>query len=346
MESAYLDTVSKENILFDEPLSRHTSLRIGGPCKAYITVTSLDELTKLVKALKRDGQSFIILGNGSNVLAPDEGIESVVIRLGGDFDMVRVTGYCQLEAGCGILLSKIAKMAMENGFAGCEFASGIPGTLGGALTMNAGAYGGEMAMITDSVVLMALESMRFSSPVMRFMLSDDGQMTGEFVEEIAYGDIISLEGSRMEFGYRHSIMKEHRFVALYATLSFSEGNVEDIKARINELSVARREKQPLEFPSAGSTFKRPEGYFAAKLIEDAGLKGYRVGDAQVSEKHAGFCINLGNATSADFTKLMKDVLGKVKEVSGVSLEPEVIILDNEDRQDKAVKLLTKSFGKN
>lgn len=333
-----VDIVGQENILTDELLSKHTTLRIGGPCKAYVMVKSVNDLTKLIKYCKDSHIKFMVLGNGSNVLVSDEGIDSIVIKLAGDFEGVNVTGEAMLEAGAGATLAKLSKVAADNGFSGAEFASGIPGTIGGALVMNAGAYGGEMKDIVTNVTLLSLQDIEFSSPVMKF----DSASSGEFTTKISYGDIINIDSSMMEFGYRTSLLKKYKFIALYASFAFSEGDANVILEKMNELNTARREKQPLEYPSAGSTFKRPEGHFAAKLIEDAGLKGYRVGDAMVSDKHAGFCVNVGNASAKDFIKLMEDVASKVKENSGVDLEPEVITLGFDD---KATALLKQMFSK-
>lgn len=339
------DIIEEGRILENEMLCKHTTLKIGGPCKALVTVNNIDELVRLVAAIQEEKESFVLLGNGSNVLADDEGCDKIVVKLGGDFESVNYTGGCMIEAGAGATLAKLSKIAMENALTGAEFASGIPGTVGGALVMNAGAYGGEMKGIVDNVTLMSCEKVSFTSPVMKYCISEDGSMTGEFDTIINPGDIFTLDGNRMEFGYRSSILKKRSFIALYASCAFEMGDEAAIKEKMKELNAARREKQPLEYPSAGSTFKRPEGYFAAKLIEDAGLKGYAVGDAMVSEKHAGFCINKGNATAKDFKKLMQDVYDKVKENSGVELEAEVLTLNKCQlpKTDKAVELVSRMF---
>lgn len=338
------DYVKKENIYKDEPLAKHTCLRIGGPCTALVIVSSIKELSALVQKLYECKKPYLIIGNGSNVLAPDEGLDKIVIKLGGDFDSVSVSSDGTITAGAGALLSTIAKRALDNGLSGFEFASGIPGSLGGGLVMNAGAYGGELCQVTDQVLLMATEHIYFNIPVMKLSFLEDGTQTGEFVSEVSCGDVICLEGSRMEFAYRDSILKHHGLIALSAIIMLEAASKEDIQSKMDELNKARRDKQPLEYPSAGSTFKRPEGYFAAKLIEEAGLKGYRVGGAMVSTKHAGFCVNVDNATSKDFKKLIEDITAKVKENSGVLLEPEVIILDQEALEDRAARWLKESFS--
>lgn len=288
-----------ENVIENENLSNHTTLKIGGPARLYLKVSSEDSLSKTLEYLINNSINYYILGNGSNVLASDEGFDGAIIRLTGDFEEVKVSDG-MITAGAGALLSVISKNALDNELTGLEFASGIPGTLGGALVMNAGAYGGEMCQVVKEVTLLEKEGSSYKKTV--------------------------YTNEDMKFSYRHSIAKEKTVIFLSAKMSLEKGNQEEIKASMDEKNKARREKQPLEYPSAGSTFKRPEGYFAGKLISDAGLKGYSVGDAQVSEKHAGFCINKGNATAAEFTKLMKDVSDKVYELYGVRLEPEIINL--------------------
>ena len=285
-----------EDIKIDEMMSKHTSFRVGGPAKVFLTVHSEESLRNILLALKRYELPYFVLGNGSNLLVSDEGYDGVMVYLGEEFSEVEITG-TQMRAKAAALLGKVARMAMEEELAGLEFAAGIPGSLGGGVVMNAGAYGGELSQVVTKV---------------RAMNPD--------------GEIIELEKDQLLLGYRTSIFKTKPFVILEVFMELQKGNKEEILVKIKEYTKARVEKQPLEYPSAGSTFKRPEGYFAGKLIMDAGLRGYRVGDAQVSEKHCGFVINRGNATATEIKTLMENVAKKVKEEFGVDLEAEVIML--------------------
>lgn len=237
---------------------------------------------------------YYIIGNGSNLLVGDEGIRGVVIQIGNDFGQIEIGEDQTIWVQAGCMLSKVANAALEHELTGMEFASGIPGTIGGAVMMNAGAYGGEIKDIIDCVTLLTPD-----------------------------GEIQILPQDQMEFGYRESIVSKRNYIVLEVKLRLSKGNREQISAKMKELNEARRQKQPLEFPSAGSTFKRPEGFFAGKLIMDAGLAGYRIGDAQVSEKHCGFVINRGNATAKEIETLMNDVINRVEEMFQVTLEPEI-----------------------
>ena len=288
--------IEAEDIKIDEMMNKHTSFRVGGPAKVFLTVHSEERLRNILLALKRHELPYFVLGNGSNLLVSDEGYDGVMVYLGEEFSEVEITG-TQMRAKAAALLGKVARMAMEEGLAGLEFAAGIPGSLGGGVVMNAGAYGGELSQVVTKV---------------RAMNPD--------------GEIIELEKDQLLLGYRTSIFKTKPFVILEVFMELQKGNKEEILAKIKEYTKARVEKQPLEYPSAGSTFKRPEGYFAGKLIMDAGLRGYRVGDAQVSEKHCGFVINRGNATATEIKTLMENVAKKVKEEFGVDLEAEVILL--------------------
>ena len=282
-----------ENVLTDEPLCKHTTFKTGGPCKALLMVQSADELAGVLKLLKDEGENFFILGNGSNLLVSDKGYDGYVIKLAGEFLELRLEGDV-IVAGTGVLLSKVCTFARDNSLAGLEFAYGIPGTVGGAMVMNAGAYGGEMKDVTESVSL------------------------------LYKGEIVTRSCEEMQFGYRDSVIKHDDYIALETRFKLQKGAPEDIVAAMADYMERRRSKQPLEFPSAGSTFKRPEGAFAGKLIEDAGLKGLRVGGACVSPKHAGFVVNDLNGTAADIDELMKLIVKKVKESSGYELKPEVI----------------------
>lgn len=312
MEHRLVEIVGKENLLTDVPMSHYTTFRVGGNAAYFVNVKSEDILIKLIRMLQEEGMGYYLLGNGSNLLVSDQGYDGVMIRLGGDFSKIEWAEQAGqsaardesisndgviCHAGAAVMLTHMAQEAAEHDLAGMEFAYGIPGTVGGAIVMNAGAYGGEMCQIVESVRL----------------LDEDLQ-------------IVKLKGDEMAFGYRTSILKKKPYVVLSVKLNLHPGDQKEIMEKMNTNMTARKEKQPLEYPSAGSTFKRPEGYFAGKLIQDAGLRGYRVGGAQVSEKHCGFVINTGNASAADIYHLIRDVQSKVRETSGVTLEPEVIML--------------------
>ncbi len=293
-----LTVLGEDKVRFDEPLKDHTSFKIGGPADALVIVSNAGELKKTIEYAREEGEEFFLLGNGSNVLASDEGYRGIVIKLEGEFDEAKVDGEI-ITAGAGITLSKLAGLAMNSSLTGLEFASGIPGTLGGALFMNAGAYGGEMKQIVTRVRVLSFEGTC---------------------------EILELTNEEMQFSYRHSILKEKNYIALGCEMKLEKGDKEAIGSYMRELALKRKEKQPLEYPSAGSTFKRPEGYFAGKLIEDAGLGGYSVGGAQVSEKHKGFVINKGGASAKDVKDLIDHVIKTVEEKDGVTLEPEVLFL--------------------
>lgn len=288
--------ISKDNIKIEEPMSKHTTFRVGGPCEALVAVNNAKELSDVLNYLTKLEESYFILGNGSNLLVSDQGYKGVVIQLAGEFQDIQVIGQ-DIYAGAGAKLAAIAKVAKEHSLTGFEFAAGIPGTLGGALVMNAGAYDGEMKQVVKHVDIMSKDR-----------------------------SIMELSNEDMEFGYRTSILKRYPYIALKAVIHLEKGEEALIQAKMDDLMNRRREKQPLEYPSAGSTFKRPEGNFAGKLIMDAGLKGFAVGGAQVSEKHCGFVINKGSATATDIDKLMYIVQERVNEQFGVKLEPEVIRL--------------------
>lgn len=278
-----------------EPMKRHTSFRAGGPADWYVAPENADELTAVCRACQKAGSRFYVIGNGSNLLVSDEGFCGVIISTE-KFGKLEVTGK-KLKAGAGVLLSKAASAALKAGLSGLEFAAGIPGSIGGAVVMNAGAYGSEMKDVLKSVTV----------------LDPDG-------------NVLTLDTKELELGYRTSIVPKKGYVVLEALFSLEFENTEIIRQKMEELAGKRKEKQPLEYPSAGSTFKRPEGYFAGRLIEDAGLKGFCVGGAAVSEKHAGFVINKDNATASDIYRLCEEVKRRVKEYSGVTLEMEVKLL--------------------
>ena len=288
--------ISKQDILENELMSRHTTFRTGGPASLFLRPRTTEEIKGVLKLLKRAEVDFFILGNGSNLLVSDKGFDGVIISLA-NFADINIEDETKVVAQAGAMNSSIAMLARDNSLTGFEFAAGIPGTIGGAMIMNAGAYGGEMKDITSKVTV----------------LSSDGE-------------VIKLDNQAMKFGYRTSAIKGKNFVVLSAVLDLQKGDKGEIAGKMQELALKRKEKQPLEYPSAGSTFKRPEGYFAGKLIEDAGLRGFTVGGAAVSEKHCGFVINKGNATSADIYELIRRIQDKVYEDFSVKLEPEVIML--------------------
>lgn len=290
------DLLGEEKVRISEPMNRHTTFRIGGPADYFLLPSTAEEVKKILEICKEKELPYFILGNGSNLLVSDEGYCGVIIQLYRNYGGIIVEG-TNIRAGAGALLSQIASAAKNASLTGFEFAGGIPGTLGGAVVMNAGAYGGEMKDVLKEVTVMTEQ-----------------------------GEIMTIPAEKLEMGYRTSLVKKAGYLVLEAVISLKAGDVEEIKAIMKDLTEKRVSKQPLEYPSAGSTFKRPEGYFAGKLIMDAGLRGYQVGGAQVSEKHCGFVINKGNATAADVCGLMKDVQEKVQEQFGVTLEPEVKFL--------------------
>lgn len=293
------NVIAKDSILIDEPMSRHTTFRVGGPADFFVTPKAKEEVRDVIRICKEAGMPYYIIGNGSNLLVSDAGYRGVIVQIYKEMNEVKVEGDL-VKAQAGALLSGIATKALGAELSGFEFASGIPGTIGGACVMNAGAYGGEMKDVLESVTV----------------------LTGE-------GKIIELGRNELELGYRTSVIAKKGYIVLGAVLKLERGDGEKIKTYMDELKEKRVTKQPLEYPSAGSTFKRPEGYFAGKLIEDAGLRGFQVGGAQVSEKHCGFVINRDHATAADIMELMRQVQIRVKENSGVDLEPEVKRLGDE-----------------
>lgn len=288
--------VPEEDILINEPMKKHTTFRIGGEAECLVRISKWQQLSILIPYLQKVEAPYFILGNGSNLLISDQGYKGIVLQLSNRLNALSYEGNC-IVAEAGALMSQVAAFAMEHSLTGLEFASGIPGTIGGGVVMNAGAYGGEMQQIIESVTVMNNE-----------------------------GEILELSNDTMEFGYRTSIIKSRPFIVLAVKLRLQPGNREEILAKMSELASRRKEKQPLEYASAGSTFKRPEGNFAGKLIMDAGLRGYSVGGARVSEKHCGFVINAGNATASDVAEVIRDVQDRVKDKFGISLETEVIFL--------------------
>ncbi len=290
------EILSDEQVLIMEPMAQHTSFKIGGPADCFVMPESAGQIRRVMKICQEAGIPFFVFGNGTNLLVSDKGYRGVVIQIGRKMADVEVEG-SYIKAGAGALLSGIANTARAAGLSGMEFAGGIPGSLGGAVVMNAGAYGGEMKDILTEA----------------YILTPDGEEK-------------TIPAAELELGYRTSVIKKKGYLVTGAKIRLSEGDPDEIKEKMRELNQRRNEKQPLEFPSAGSTFKRPEGYFAGKLISDAGLKGYQVGGAMVSEKHAGFVINAGGATARDVWVLMQHIREEVFRQFGVMLEPEVKFL--------------------
>lgn len=279
-------------IFMEEPMKKHTTFRVGGPADVLVQPDET-ALAAILALCRQYHVPYSFIGNGSNLLVGDKGIRGVVIEMTDPMGNIEVDG-TKITAQAGAMLSKIANTAASNGLGGMEFAAGIPGSVGGAVVMNAGAYGGEMKDIIEKV----------------YVLDENGAQ-------------LELDRDALDFGYRHSCIPEKKYIVTKVVLELVPRDEAEIRSEMKELNEKRAEKQPLQYPSAGSTFKRPEGYFAGKLIMDAGLRGYQVGGAQVSEKHCGFVINKGDATAADICQLMRDVSDKVQAQFGVVLEPEV-----------------------
>jgi len=296
MRQKFIEIFGNNRVLFDEPMSQHTTFRIGGPADVFVMPENYEQIREVLRLCKEEKLPFFVLGNGSNLLVSDSGYRGVIIQMDRNMEEIRLDGE-EIHACAGALLSSVAVAARNTSLTGFEFAGGIPGTIGGAAVMNAGAYGGELKDVLKEVTVMTRE-----------------------------GEILTIPADKLEMGYRTSIIKTAGYLVLEAVISLKKGDEEKIRAVMKELSERRTEKQPLDYPSAGSTFKRPEGYFAGKLIMDSGLRGYRVGGAQVSEKHCGFVINAGGATAEDVRSLMDHVIRVVREKYGVTLEPEVKFL--------------------
>ena len=284
-------------VRYDEPLKNHTTFKIGGNCIALIEPREVSDIVETIKICRENSIKFFVIGNGSNLLVPDEGYNGVIIKLKSEFSTIQVEGE-YLIVNSGAKLSEVYTVAYENSLTGFEFASGIPGTIGGAIFMNAGAYGGEMKDIVESVEVLDLDNF----------------------------ELRELKNEELEFSYRKSIIQRRNYIVTTIKLKLQKGNKEKINAVYEDLRERRNSKQPLNFGSAGSTFKRPEGHFASKLIEDAGLKGYHINDAWVSEKHSGFIVNKGNASFKEVMELIEYVQKVVFEKFGVKLETEVRIL--------------------
>ncbi|MCX8129255.1 MAG: UDP-N-acetylmuramate dehydrogenase [Clostridia bacterium] len=289
----------EENIKINEPMKLHTSFKVGGPADILVKPASAVELAKIVDVCNSFDMGFYIMGNGTNLVVRDKGVRGVVIKIFENF-----SGYCVkgdvIEAEAGLLLSRISNIALQHNLSGFEFASGIPGTLGGAVAMNAGAYGGEM-----KDVILATDYMDKN------------------------GHVHTVEGDKHEFGYRTSFIQREGGIILKSVIKLKKADKSEIEAKITDLTKKRTDKQPLDMPSAGSVFKRPEGHFTGKLIEDCGLRGYRIGDAEVSCKHCGFIVNAGDATAAEIIKLIEYIKSEVRGRFGVELQTEVRIIGEE-----------------
>ncbi len=291
----YIDRLREifDKVLINEPMSRHTSFKTGGEADVFVNADSRENIIKAIKILKTENIPYIIIGNGSNLLVSDAGVEGAVIEIGSSMNKITVNGN-KIYAEAGALLSSLSAAAAEHSLTGLEFASGIPGSVGGAVFMNAGAYDGEIKNVIVSADV----------------IDEDG-------------NILTVPADKLELSYRHSAIQDNGYIVVGAEFELEEGDKESIKEKMADFAARRRDKQPLNFPSAGSTFKRPDGYFAGKLIEDSGLKGKTIGGAQVSEKHAGFIINTGNATSKDIADLIDCCIKTVYNKFNIVLKPEV-----------------------
>ena len=287
--------VSKDKIFTNEPMSKHTSFKIGGPAEIFVKINNVEELKLIIKISKQAEVQITVVGNGSNLLVSDDGIRGIVLKI--EFDKIEIEESGKLKIGSGVKLAFLAQKCLKEKLEGFEFASGIPGTIGGAIRMNAGAHGSEMKDIVKKITCM----------------TRDGKI-----------QVISNEEAKFE--YRNSIFSQNDYIILEAEIQLRKGNPEEIRSKMDEYATYRKEKQPIEYPSAGSTFKRGNDFITAKLIDECGLKGYQIGGAQVSEKHAGFIINKGNATAEDVKQLMKYVEEQVYNKFGKKIEPEIEII--------------------
>jgi UDP-N-acetylmuramate dehydrogenase len=291
--------IPQNRIIFNEPMKKHTTFKIGGPVDVMVIPQSIEELQNIITACASKQMPYLVFGLGSNILVRDKGYRGIAIKLGNGLKNIRVSAdeiYCE----AGIRLSELSRKAADNGLSGLEFAEGIPGSLGGAIVMNAGAYDGEMKNIIFSVQAISPQ-----------------------------GQIKNFNGNEMDFSYRHSIFQSNGFIVISSLMKLKYDNIEVIQNKMRRFARQRREKQPLEFPSAGSIFRRPEGFYVGPMIEKMGLKGYRIGGAEVSIKHAGFIINIGNATANDVLQLIKYIQDKAFQQFGVNLQPEIVIIGEE-----------------
>ena len=295
----FLNIMNEENILVDEEMKKHTSFKIGGPADFLLLPQNIEEIQEIIKICQVQGIPYFVMGNGSNLLVRDKGMRCVVIKIADNFSDVFISG-TSVIAKSGILLSTLSKKVLNKSLKGLEFASGIPGTLGGAVTMNAGAYDGEMKDVVKSCKVLDEK-----------------------------GNIIELSFEELELGYRSSIIQTNHYIVLEVRLELENGNYDEIKGNIDEFTKRRTTKQPLHLPSAGSTFKRPKGYFTGKLIQDANLKGAKIGGAQVSELHSGFIVNVDNASAKDVLDLINHIQKTIMDKFGVELHPEVRVVGEE-----------------
>jgi UDP-N-acetylmuramate dehydrogenase len=293
LETVLVEALGAEHVHRQEPMAKHTTFQIGGPAEFLVAPTTVEGIAAVCKIARDHAVPLHILGHGSNLLVSDAGLAGIVLKLADNFAAIQIEG-TTVRAQAGASNAAVAEAAQTAGLAGYEFASGIPGGIGGAAIMNAGAYGGEFADVATSATCL--------TPV---------------------GEVIEVSAAEAAWSYRHSMMMDKGYLVLGATLELTPDEPAAIQERMDDLRQRREKKQPLEMPSAGSTFKRPEGYFAGKLIQDAGLKGYRVGGAQVSEKHSGFVVNAGGATATDVRQLIADVQDRIRAMEGVEMEPEV-----------------------
>ena len=291
------EILSKDSIKYNEPMKKHTTMKVGGPCDCMIEPSSIEEIQKVLEYVKENNIKYYIIGNGSNLLVKDEGVHALIIKIANKFSGFEVNGeYIKAYSGCSV--PKLSQIAKENSLSGLEFACGIPGSVGGGIRMNAGAYGSEMVNVVEKV---------------------------GFLDE--NGNLKEIDGKDAHFTYRHSMFVDNpQYVVVYAIYKLVKGNKEEISKIMEENMNSRKQKQPIEYPNFGSVFKRPEGYFVGKLVDDCGLKGYKIGGAQVSTKHSGFMINIGDATCKDVLDLIEYVKEKVYEKFNVKLQEEVVIL--------------------
>ena len=291
------EILSKDSIKYNEPMKKHTTMRVGGPCDCMVEPSSIEEIQKILEYARKNNIKYYVIGNGSNLLVKDEGVHALIIKIANKFSGVEVNGeHVKAYSGCSV--PKLSQIAKENSLSGLEFACGIPGSVGGGIRMNAGAYGSEMVNVVEKV---------------------------GFLDE--NGNLNEIDGKDANFTYRHSMFVENpEYVVVYAIYKLQKGNKEEISRVMEENMNSRKQKQPIEYPNFGSVFKRPEGYFVGKLVDDCGLKGYKIGGAQVSTKHSGFMINTGDATCKDVLDLIEYVKEKVYEKFNVKLQEEVVIL--------------------
>lgn len=291
------EILDKGSIRYNEPMKKHTTMKVGGPCECMVEPSSIEEIQKIIEYSKKNNIKYYVIGNGSNLLVKDEGVNALIIKISNKFSGVEVNGeHIKAYSGCSV--PKLSQIAKENSLSGLEFACGIPGSVGGGIRMNAGAYGSEMVNVVEKV---------------------------GFLDE--NGNLNEIDGKDANFTYRHSMFVENpEYVVVYAIYKLQKGNKEEISRVMEENMNSRKQKQPIEYPNFGSVFKRPEGYFVGKLVDDCGLKGYKIGGAQVSTKHSGFMINTGDATCKDVLDLIEYVKEKVYEKFNVKLQEEVVIL--------------------